>query len=304
MRLPLRFSWPLALAVLAWAFNYVALKLLYEQMTPSQVAFLRYVVMYAVLVVLCLITGQSLKLPKEDRWRILYFGFASMGVYLFFFLEAMRWSQPAEGAILLNISPILTMLLAAALKQERLRAAALGGAAIAFTGVVLVMIPALGHGEHRVMGYVLMIVSALVWAYCIVLMKPLLGKYSPLRLMTLSMPGGFPIMFGYWIVRDHGRVPLGQITPMGWLFFAHVALLSGVMGFLLFYRGVHEIGPAGAALWMYFVPPLTALCQWAFMHVGLEPVQIAGLVVVIVGVATAQRFRGQPGTPVAPPEPA
>ena len=299
-----RFSWPLALAVGAWALNYVALKLVYQQMTASQLAFLRYVVMYVALVLLCLVGKQSLRIPKGDFWRVMFFGFLSMGVYLLFFLEAMRYAGPAEGAILLNTSPILTMLLASLMGMERLRAGSLAGAIVAFLGIVLVTIPGIAHDGNNAVGYALMELAALTWAYSIVWMKPLLQKYSPLRLLTLGMPGGLPLMLGYWLVRDHGHMPLATITPLGWLEFAHVALLSGVMGFLLFYRGVHEVGPAEAASWMYFVPPLTALLQWGLAGIALKPLQILGMAIVLVGVATAQRFRAPSPVLAAPAEPA
>lgn len=301
----LRFSWPLTLVVLAWALNYVALKLLYVDhlMTASQVAFLRYLVMYAALVALCLLNRESLRLPKEDRRPVLLFGFFTMGVYVALFLEAMRYTEPAEGAILLNLSPILTMLLAALLKQEPLLPKSLGGAVVAFAGVVMVTAPTPGAHPTKALGYILMLSSAAVWAYCIVLMKPLLARYSPLRLMTLSMPGGLPVMLGYWLYMDHGYMPIAQLPPLGWLMFAHVALLSGVMGFLLFYRGVHEIGPASAALYIFLVPPMTALFQWAFTGKTLTPIQMVGLIVVIAGVALAQKFRSAAQPEVAPCEP-
>lgn len=304
MRFPFRFSWPLALTVLAWALNYVAVKGVYQVLTPSQLAFLRYLVMYAALVVLCLINRESLKLPKKDALPVLWFGACSMAIYMFLFLEGMRWIDAAEGSILLSISPVVTMLLAAAMRVEKLRAGGLLGAFIGFAGIVLVTIPTISHAHQTVTGVILLLAGACTWAYCIVIMKPLLRDYSPLRLMTLSMPGGFVFMLAYWLARDHGAMPLAQVPPIGWLEFLHIALLSGVMGFILFYRGVHEIGSASAALWMYFVPPLTAVCQWILLGKMLTPLQFGGLVVVLLGVATAQHFRGLAELPAAPVEPA
>jgi drug/metabolite transporter (DMT)-like permease len=299
-----RFSWPLALAILAWALNYIALKLVYKQFTASQLAFLRYLVMYAALLVICLVSKESLEVPRKDFWRLMFFGFCTMGAYMFFFLEGMRWSTPAEGAILLNTTPILTMILAAVIVKEKLRPGSLVGAIVAFTGIVLVTSQGAVLGQHKMLGYGLLELGALTWAYSIVIMKPLLGRYSPVRLMTLSMPGGFLPMLIYWLYRDHGVMPLASVTPLGWLEFGHVAMLSGVMGFLLFYRGVHEIGPAEAAMWMYFVPPLTAVFQWMFTGTVLSLWQFLGLFVVIAGVATAQHFRAVGEVAVAPAEPA
>lgn len=91
---------------------------------------------------------------------------------------------------------------------------------------------------------------------------------------------------------------------MGWLEFAHVAMLSGVAGFLLFYKGVQQVGSGEAALWIYFIPPLTAVFQWIFTRTMLTPWQFVGLFVVLAGVATAQHFRSSHAIPAAPAEPA
>ena len=218
--------------------------------------------------------------------------------------QPIRFSGPAEGSILLNVSPILTMFLTASMGQEKLKLGSIFGAMLAFCGVILIMLPGIGSADQKLLGYFLMITAAAIWALSISIMKPLLQTYSPLRVMTLSMPGGFPVMLAYWLIRDGGRLPLAQITPLGWLLFGHVALLSGVLAFVMFYKGVRDIGAAGAALWMYFVPPLTAILQWWIFGKSLSLVQIAGLVVVIAGVATAQHFRAQAAIPAAPPEPA
>ena len=299
-----RFNWPLALTVVFWAFNYVALKLAYKQFTASQMAFLRYLVMYAALAIICALNKESFRFPKKDFWPLMLFGFASMGAYMFLFLEGMRWSGPAEGAILLNTVPILVLILAAAMKIEKLKVGSLIGAIIAFSGVVLVTSQGAQYGSQKLLGYGLLETAALVWASCIVSMKGLLTRYSPLRLMTISMPGGFLPMLIYWLIRDHGVMPIAKITLMGWLEFGHVAMLSGVAGFLLFYRGVHEVGGGEAALWMYFIPPLTALFQWIFTGTMLTPLQFVGLFVVLAGVATAQRFRASSAVAAAPAEPA
>ena len=110
-------------------------------------------------------------------------------------------------------------------------------------------------------------------------------------------------MLIYWIMRDRWVLPT-HVSWLGWVEFGHVAMLSGVAGFLLFYRGVKEVGSGEAALWIYFIPPLTAVFQWIFNHTLLTPIQFVGLFVVLAGVATAQHFRSSVAIPVAPAEPA
>lgn len=291
MRRPsLPLNLPLTVTVLAWGFNFVGLKILYKEVSPEAVALLRFLGMWAILVAICLAAKESLKFPKEDRWRLLFFGFMSMGIYMVLFLEGLRLSSPAVTAIILNTSPIITMLLMAAMGHERLRAGAFLGAIIAFSGVVMVILSGSVSGQGSLKGNLIILLSAVAWAYCVVLMKPLLDRHSPLKVLTLSMPGALPVLLVYGLVATV-QVDYGAITPMGWSMLFHVSVISGVVAFLCFYKGVRMAGGNGAMLSMFFVPPTAAIFAWLMLGYLLLPLQLIGLAVVIAGVSLSQWSR-------------
>lgn len=281
---------PLTVTVLAWGFNFVGLKILYKEVSPEAVSLIRFLVMWAILGAICLAAKESLKFPKEDRWRLLFFGFMSMGVYMVLFLEGLRLSSPAVTAIILNTSPIITMLLMAAMGHERLRAGAFLGAIIAFSGVVMVILAGTVSGEGSLMGNLIILLSAVAWAYCVVLMKPLLDRYSPLRVLTLSMPGALPVLLTYGLLATL-QVDYGAISPMGWSMLFHISVISGVVAFLCFYKGVRMAGGNGAMLSMFFVPPTAAFFAYLMLDYVLLPLQFLGLAVVIAGVSLSQWSR-------------
>src|SRR3954463_12838005 len=118
-----------------------------------------------------------------------------MGIYLVIFFRGMQNSTPAEGAIILGMSPAFTLLFALLIRQEQFRWRALVGILIAFTGVVLVVLS--GPATHvsavsaseKLAGNLTVLVAAGVWALSVVVTRPLGGKSEPLRMFTLSMPG-------------------------------------------------------------------------------------------------------------------
>jgi drug/metabolite transporter (DMT)-like permease len=279
---------PLIVTVLSWGFNFVALKLLYVEMSPPAVAFVRFGLMYGMLVVVCVWRRESLRFARTDSFRILLLGFVSMGVYMILFLEGMRGSAPAEGAIILATSPIFTTILAVLAGQERFSPLALVGALVAFAGVVIVIVAGQEQtgDPGRLLGNLLILVSSVVWAFSVVMMRPLLGRYSPTQLLTMSMPGALVALIPYGLVATLA-VDWGGFSPTIWLLLVHVSLLSGVIAFIGFYAGVRQIGGAGAMMYQFFVPPCAAFFGWLAMGKTLVPLQGVGLVVVIVGVVFA-----------------
>jgi len=286
----LRPNWFLLVAVASWGFNFVAIKEVYREIGPPQVALLRYLVMWIGLIIVCLWRRESLRFPREDTLRLLNLGFVSMGVYMVVFLEGMHGSGATEGAILFQLSPVFTALLAVGFGQERFNAASMAGSLIAFAGTALILYNPANGGHNLPAANFVVMLAALIWAYCVTLMRPLLERHSPLRVLTLSMGGGLPVMLAYGFLPGiHEN--WASISLYGWLMFLHVALISGVVAFLCFYRGVKDVGASGATLYQ-FLTPITAMAFALAIEKEVPTLgQIAGLFVVLAGVGYALRSR-------------
>lgn len=289
-------NFALLVAVTTWAVNFVVMRNLYVEMPPSVVALLRFGIMWAVVAPICLIQRESFSIPSGLGWRTQIQGVLSMGIYMILFLEGLARTGGAECAILLNTSPVWTALIAIAVKQEPFRPGVLVGALIAFAGVALVvwgsptaMLPTTEGREHWI-GVAMVLTSALIWATSTVFAKPLLAQMSPLRLLAVSMPVAAIVLVPYGF-QATAAIDWRHLTPEAWIILGHVSLLAGVAGFLGFYAGVRQIGPARAMMYQYFVPPTAALLEWIVHGRALSWVQLLGLGVVIAGVSVANRMR-------------
>lgn len=287
-RLTLPNPW-LAATVLMWGFNFPAVKVLYQQMTPAAVTLVRFVPMYLLLVLVCKWRGESLKYSR-DSLPVLWQGFVSLGVYLILFMEGMRLTSAAEGAIILASAPVLVAIFSVMAKIERFTPGAILGAAIAFVGTAIV-IGTGGKGSHGTLaGNLMIFASAVVWAYGAVLSKPLVNKYSPIQSLTLSMPAALIVLLPYGFMKTL-QVPWTELTPTSWWMLLHVTFGAGFIGFLGFYEGVKAKGPAAAMLYQFFVPILAAYFGYLLLNEKLHIWQAVGLAVVIAGVLVASRAR-------------
>ncbi|MBC8065237.1 MAG: DMT family transporter [Chlorobia bacterium] len=287
-RYPLPNPW-LTATVLVWGFNFVAVKLLNLQMTAAAVSLVRFVPMYLLLIILCRLRGESLKYGK-DSIPVLWQGFVSMGFYMVLFLEGMARTSAAEGAIILATAPVFVAIFSVIAKIERFTPGAIIGAAIAFIGTALVIASG-AKGTHGSMeGNLMILSSAVVWAYGAVLSKPLVNKYSPLQSLTLSMPAALLILLPYGLMPTI-NVPWTSMTSQSWWMLFHVTFGAGVIGFLGFYEGVKAKGPAAAMLYQFFVPIVAAFFSYLLLRQGLNAWQAIGLGIVILGVYVAYRSR-------------
>jgi drug/metabolite transporter (DMT)-like permease len=291
-------SWPLIITVLSWGFNFVALKLLYREMSPAAVGLVRFVLMYACVLAVCWVLKEPLKFPAGKRTPILIQGALSMGIYIVLFLEGMARTGAAEGAIILASAPIFTGLIAVAAKQEPFRMGVLLGGLLALCGVATVVLGGAAATnavelQSKILGDVLILISALVWAGQAVLSKPIVSRVSPRQLLALGMPAALVILLPYGFTATMA-VQWSSLSVHTWMYIAHVTLLAGAVGFAGFFAGVRKIGASSAMLYQFFVPPLAALTEWLFLGKALHPIQFVGLALVLAGVTVASRSRHIP----------
>lgn len=275
---------PLVVTVLCWALNFSALKVVYQSVSASAVALVRAVITWVALWLFCVVRKERPTYPRDHRWRILLQGFLSMGVYMVVFLEGMKTAPASQAAIVMATAPILTSLFSALVKQDTLDWRLIVGSSIAFVGVLLVVASGSGADRGELFGTLLIFLAACIWAVSVIVMRPVLEARTPYQALTLSMPAAFVALIPYGLSASL-HTDWTQVDGRTWLFFGHVAILSGGLAFITFYEGIRQIGAARATLYQYFVPPFAAFFAWWVLGNPLRPLQGVGLVVVLAGVA-------------------
>jgi drug/metabolite transporter (DMT)-like permease len=279
--------------MLFWGFNFISLKFLYPAMEPAAILFLRYFIMGSVLVTVCLATKQSLKLPREHRWRILFAGFNSMGIYMIFFMEGVKLTSASEASIILATNPIMVAVWMMVLKLEAKSYVKVVGCLIAFLGVALVVLgrPVLAsHGKEasdRLLGDFLMLLGAASWSWSVVISKPISAYIKPLPLFTMSMLGGLPIVLIYGLGAAT-RVRWDVMGAWEWANFAQVALGSGVIAMVFYYKGIQQLPASAATMYQFMVPVITTVFAAIILHERLVWIQALGLVALFCGVLVSR----------------
>ena len=285
----------LLVTMLFWGFNFISLKILFPVMEPAAILFWRYFAMGGVLVAICKLTGNSLKIPAEHRNRILFAGLNSMGFYMIFFMEGVKLTYAAEAAIILVTNPIMVAIWMMVLKLESKSYTKIFGSILALVGVGLVVMGRPGISStskettERLFGDFLMILGAASWSWSVVISKPISAFVKPLPLFTMSMLGGLPVVLLYGFIPAM-RVHWGDFTAWQWTNFAQISLGSGVIGMVFYYKGISQLPASIATMYQFLVPVLATGFAALVLHEHLAWVQAIGLAVLILGVLVAMKM--------------
>jgi drug/metabolite transporter (DMT)-like permease len=198
---------------------------------------------------------------------------------------------------------LLGLLLVPAERGLVRKPAFLVGAGVSLAGVFLMYAERLvGGGGASTTGLVLVMGTAFCWAGYAVSVRRFLAGY-PLRLAfgvislyTSASLIGLMLLFGRY-------QQLGSLFEREWLLVIGSAFVGIAFGHVLYYRGIHGIGPVVASGMTLIGPFWTYLLAAAFLGETMTGLQVLGGLAVVAGGLALVRARAQlepAGVPEAP----
>jgi drug/metabolite transporter (DMT)-like permease len=200
----------------------------------------------------------------------------------------------AASTLEANCAPMLVTLLAWMLWGERPRVAFLGALALAFTGMLLILVPKLGGGGHALLGDALGLGTAVFYAAYILAVARLRARH-----------GTGVVMFASTLVFTLLLLPLAllekfvPVSAHGWWLLIACAVTAQALGQSLIAYALAHLPATFGAVGLYVQVVAAAVYAWLLLHERLAPIQIAGGIVVLVAIALARRVRSSgAGVPV------
>ncbi len=263
----------------------VATRFVASEVPPATLAMLRYAIGF-----LCLLPVLLARRPAgfaaRDLLPVALLGIGQFGVLIALLNWGLRSIPAARGAVVFSAFPLLTMLLAAAIGQERLTARKAGGVLLTMLGIALALEAPLaqppGLGDLAVLG------SALVGAICSVLYRPYLRRYDTVAVGALAMAASVVALASYAVVAEALLHGLPRLASSGWLAVLFIGASSGG-GYIAWLWALRH-APATHVTVFLGLGPITALALGAvLLGEGFGAMALAGAVCVLAGLWVATR---------------
>jgi len=282
---------PIAVSLL-FSGSYIAAKFTVSDLGPLTTSFLRYTAALVFLSVLLIRQKSDLLISKRDVPRFIGLGLTGIVGYHVFFLLAIRHTAVANTAIINALSPVITGVAAALILGERLRKSNYAGIALAFLGVVILLIRGSWNNLASLAintGDAFMLLAVLSWTMYTLLVKTLCGRYSGLTITFYAS------LFGTAVLMPLGLMEgaVGQIQSISrtsvWAILYMGVGASG-LGYLLYNLSVRNIGPTKTSSVVYSLVQI-AVAILAFLIFGnpLTPAMILSMALIISGLRLALR---------------
>jgi drug/metabolite transporter (DMT)-like permease len=278
--------------LVVWASAFSVIKALIDHgVGAEQIALSRYLVAAPGFAFLLWRAGGLPDLDRLDATRLLVAGVVIVAGYHLSLNIGEESTASGVAALIVALSPALTMALAIAFGIERFSLRVAAGLAVAFTGVVVVV--GLGSGEEfslsGLKGPLIVLGAPLSFALYNVLLKPLFARYDLLALTATTSLVGTVALLPIFASSDVGGI--GSVAGGDILLILYLGIFSTLLGYIGWNIGLRAFGPTRAVTATYAIPAMAVL----FGAVTLEEPVTAWIAVgglLIVGGVALSSFRG------------
>jgi drug/metabolite transporter (DMT)-like permease len=275
--------------VVVWAGSFSVIKaLLDDGVAAGDIAILRYAIAAPGFAYVLWRARGLPGLTRSDAARVAAAGLLVVVGYHMFLNVGTRYTTSGIAALVVALSPAMTMILAFSFGIERITARRIFGLALAFAGVAIVI--ALGSGRELSLdgakGPLIVIGAPLSFALYNVLLKPLLSRYDLLALTAATSLIGIVGLVPF--ARSSTVELVTDATASEAALLLYLGVLATLLGYIFWNLGLKGLGPTRAVTYTYAISPLAVTFGAIFLD---EPVTIwlaLGAILVVGGIATAQ----------------
>ena len=274
-----------------WAGNAVTGRMFYEELPPFQLAFWRWVLAGAiVLIVLRPPLRRDWAVIWAYKWTLLIIGTLGIGMYNTLQYWALHYTTATNVGLIQTIMPLLITMMDWMINRSRVYKIQFVGMALSTLGVVVVI----SRGDLNVLlnlslniGDVLMVIAVLVYGLFSVLLKraPKLNQWS--LLFVLFMIGAvelLPLQYYEYASGERFDFSTGPIIGM-----IYIVIGPALLAYYFFTTAVGRLGANRAGLFFYWLPIAAAgLAAW-LLDERLAFYHLIGFILVVIGLRLGLR---------------
>lgn len=278
------------LVTLFWGVNFSFVKIALRELTPFGFNGIRLLFASGVLILILVLSGESLKVDQKTFGKVLILGLCGNTAYQMFFIHGINLSTASNTAIIIAMTPLFIALISSLLKHERIHPATWAGILLSFVGFYLVISSRFGtvqFSSQSLRGDLLILSGNICWALYTVFSKPLLDRMSPLKLTTLTLALG-TIFYLPFCVKDITRIPYSAVSTKAWMSIFYSGLFALVICYVIWYKSLQRVGSTKTAIYAYLIPVFAVIFASIFLGERITVLQAIGTLVIFAGVYLAR----------------
>jgi len=232
------------------------------------------------------------RIDKKHFPRLILCGLLGVAANQLLFFRGLNLTSPIDASIIITAIPIVVLVFSAIILKEKITKNKLLGLTIGGVGaILLVLYGNKAAGTSSLLGNLFIFLNACSYGLYLVLVKPLMKKYSPLTVISWVFLFGFFFMLPFGIP-DVLQTDFSAFTVNTYLVVAFVIIGTTFLAYLFNIYALKSVSPSVNGSYVYLQPAISfimvSVYAYAFGHSeyaqDINAVKITSCLLVISGV--------------------
>lgn len=276
------------ITILIWGTTFISTKVLLKTFSPVEILFIRFVMGYLALWLVC---PRTLKLDSR-RQEPLFMAAGLCGITMYYLLEniALTFTLASNVGVIISIAPFFTAILSCLfLGGTRPGRQFFIGFLLAMAGIFLL---SFGSSSLSInpMGDILAVAAAIIWAVYSTLTKKIsaLG-YGTIQTTRRTFFYGLIFMIPALALMDF-NVSLSQVTsPLNLCNLLFLGLGASALCFVTWNLAVKILGSVRTSVYIYMVPVITTVSSALVLKEPVTMTAVCGIALTLAGLFLSER---------------
>ena len=276
------------ITILIWGTTFISTKVLLKTFSPVEILFIRFVMGYLALWLVC---PRTLNLDSR-RQEPLFMAAGLCGITMYYLLEniALTFTLASNVGVIISIAPFFTAILSCLfLGGTRPGRQFFIGFLLAMAGIFLL---SFGSSSLSInpMGDILAVAAAIIWAVYSTLTKKIsaLG-YGTIQTTRRTFFYGLIFMIPALALMDF-NVSLSQVTsPLNLSNLLFLGLGASALCFVTWNLAVKILGSVRTSVYIYMVPVITTVSSALVLKEPVTMTAVCGIALTLAGLFLSER---------------
>jgi drug/metabolite transporter (DMT)-like permease len=286
-------SWTLPLPVMVvtfcvlWSAAFAVAKAAVIDCPPLLLLTARFLIAGMLILGIALVTRAKWTLSRRDLFFFAIVGVANQALYLGLGYVGLQEISAGLSTLIASSNPILIAILAVFLLGERMTWRKIAGLLLGFGGIAFIVSHRLSLGGDSLRGILFTVAGLLALVAGTLIFKlfaPKDGLWIGNGVQSLAA-GIASLPFALTLERVEDIVPSWRLLAA----VLYLALAVSIFAFLLWFYILKASGATAASSYHFLMPPLGMLFGWLLLGERISPVDLLGIVPVVIGIYLVTR---------------
>ena len=272
-------------ANIIYAINYVVAKgIMPDYLEPRAIIFLRIAGAAIIFWIVSAFFPKE-KVERKDFFKLAYISFFGIALNQVMFFEGLNLTTPINASIIMVGVPIVVLFFSHIIIGDKLTLNKIIGIVLGTSGAAYLILQSgsLSLSSNTFVGNIFILVNVTSYGLFLVLVKPLMSKYTPLTIMKWVFLFGLfyvtPVSLNLVVDADYVTIPSNI-----WVSIGFVILFTTVFAYLLNNYSLKVLSPTVNSAYIYLQPVLTSVIALAFGKDNLTYVEVIAAMLIFIGV--------------------